>query len=71
MTLAAPSTTATLAEWLSYLEQLHPSAIDMGLERVRQVADRLPLQTSALKIVAAHARQTDDYSFAERFWPLL
>jgi len=51
MTLAAPSTTATLAEWLSYLEQLHPSAIDMGLERVRQVADRLPLQTSALKIV--------------------
>ena len=33
----------TLADWLSYLEQLHPSAIDMGLERVQQVADQLGL----------------------------
>lgn len=31
----------TLEEWLSYLERLHPSAIDMGLERVREVANRL------------------------------
>lgn len=51
MTLAAPSNTASLAEWLSYLEQLHPSAIDMGLERVREVAARLPIETTALKIV--------------------
>ena len=51
MTLASPSATATLAEWLCYLEQLHPSAIDMGLERVREVAARLPLETSAVKIV--------------------
>jgi dihydrofolate synthase/folylpolyglutamate synthase len=51
MTLAAPSNTASLAEWLSYLEQLHPNAIDMGLERVREVAARLPLETTALKIV--------------------
>ena len=51
MTLAAPSNTASLADWLSYLEQLHPSAIDMGLERVREVAARLPLETAAVKIV--------------------
>ena len=29
------------------------------------------MSASAIQIVAAHARQTDDYSFAERFWPLL
>jgi hypothetical protein len=30
-------TQRTLGEWLAYLEQLHPSAIDMGLERSQQV----------------------------------
>jgi dihydrofolate synthase/folylpolyglutamate synthase len=29
---------STLAEWLEYLEQLHPKAIAMGLERVSEVA---------------------------------
>ena len=29
------------AAWLQTLEQRHPSAIDMGLERVGAVADRL------------------------------
>ena len=33
----------SLAEWLEYLERLHPSAIDMGLERVRAVWSRLGL----------------------------
>ncbi len=37
---AAPQ---SLADWLSYQEQLHPSAIEMGLTRVRAVADRLAL----------------------------
>lgn len=31
----------SLAEWLAVLEALHPSEIDMGLERVRTVAERL------------------------------
>jgi dihydrofolate synthase/folylpolyglutamate synthase len=31
----------TLAEWLAYLEQLHPSTIDLGLGRIAQVRDRL------------------------------
>jgi dihydrofolate synthase/folylpolyglutamate synthase len=34
---------ASLADWLSYLEQLHPSTIDLGLERVAAVRDRLAL----------------------------
>jgi dihydrofolate synthase/folylpolyglutamate synthase len=32
---------ATLAEWLAYLETLHPKAIALGLERVREVYARL------------------------------
>ncbi len=31
----------SLADWLSYLERLHPSSIDMGLERVARVRDAL------------------------------
>lgn len=33
----------TLAGWLSYLERLHPSAIDLGLDRVAAVRGRLGL----------------------------
>ncbi|HSC78988.1 MAG TPA: bifunctional tetrahydrofolate synthase/dihydrofolate synthase [Chitinolyticbacter sp.] len=33
----------TLEAWLAHLEQLHPSAIDMGLERVARVRDALDL----------------------------
>jgi len=34
----------TLAEWLTYLESLHPKTIALGLERVAQVKLRLNLQ---------------------------
>ena len=34
---------SSLAEWLAYLETLHPKAISLGLERVRAVHDRLAL----------------------------
>ncbi len=33
----------TLDDWLNYLEQLHPKAIDMGLERVKRVRDAMEL----------------------------
>ena len=33
----------TLPEWLAHCERLHPHTIDMGLERVRTVADRMGL----------------------------
>lgn len=41
----------TLADWLSYLEQLHPSAIDMGLDRVAEVARRLGLGRPAPTVI--------------------
>jgi len=41
----------TLGDWLAYLEQLHPSAIDMGLERSQQVALRLGLGRLAPRVV--------------------
>jgi dihydrofolate synthase / folylpolyglutamate synthase len=34
----------TLADWLTYLETLHPKTIALGLERVAQVRQRLDLQ---------------------------
>ncbi len=39
--ITLPQATSPLAAWLSYLESLHGKAIDMGLERVSQVAARL------------------------------
>ncbi len=39
--ITLPQATSPLAAWLSYLENLHSKAIDMGLERVSQVAARL------------------------------
>src|SRR5690554_4161148 len=41
----------TLADWLSYLEQLHPTAIDMGLERAGEVARRLGLGRPAARVI--------------------
>jgi len=32
----------SLAEWLAWQEQLHPSTIELGLDRVKSVATRLP-----------------------------
>ncbi len=43
--------TRNLKQWLSYLEQLHPNEIDMGLARVQDVAQRLRLPRLAKKIV--------------------
>lgn len=40
-----------LGEWLAYLEQLHPSAIDMGLDRSREVARRLGLGKPAPLVI--------------------
>lgn len=44
-------TQRTLGDWLAYLEQLHPSAIDMGLERSQQVAARLGAGRPAPRVV--------------------
>jgi len=42
----------TLNDWLSWQETLHPSEIDLGLERVQQVYQRLhPDQTHPYKVI--------------------
>lgn len=43
--------TRSLADWLSYLEQLHPVSIDMGLERAREVLQRLDLGCLAPRVI--------------------
>ncbi len=48
-----PSQSATLEQWLQYLEALHPKAIEMGLDRIRTVAKKLPLESVAIKFVVA------------------
>lgn len=41
-----PTAGRSLDDWLRYQEQLHPTGIDLGLERVARVADRLKLRRS-------------------------
>ena len=43
----------TLQEWLDFCERLHPVSIDMGLDRVRAVADRLSLHFECPVITVA------------------
>ena len=40
-----------LAQWLAWIEGRHPKAIDMGLERVRRVAERLQLPRPAQHVI--------------------
>jgi dihydrofolate synthase/folylpolyglutamate synthase len=42
---------ASLNEWLAYLEALHPSEIDLGLDRLRQVAQRLNVQSLPCEVI--------------------
>ncbi|RWU12815.1 bifunctional tetrahydrofolate synthase/dihydrofolate synthase [Pseudidiomarina gelatinasegens] len=48
--VAKPSSSAGLNAWLNYLEHLHHSAIDMGLDRIKQVANRLELTTTSAQV---------------------
>jgi dihydrofolate synthase/folylpolyglutamate synthase len=41
----------SLADWLEQQQQSHPSAIDLTLERVREVARRLDLLTPAFRVI--------------------
>jgi dihydrofolate synthase/folylpolyglutamate synthase len=43
----------TLDDWLAHCEQIHPKGIDMGLERVRKVAQRLGLAFKCPVIMVA------------------
>ena len=41
----------SLAEWLTWIEACHPANIELGLERVKQVYDRLAIDLSAATVV--------------------
>ena len=42
----------TLAGWLARLEQQHPKAIDLGLDRVREIAARMGLGKPATQVIS-------------------
>ncbi len=44
---------STLSEWLAHCEQIHPQNIAMGLERVREVAQRMQLKFDCPVITVA------------------
>ncbi|MEO6972939.1 MAG: bifunctional tetrahydrofolate synthase/dihydrofolate synthase [Rhodoferax sp.] len=43
----------TLQDWLAHCERLHPKSIDLGLERVRQVAERIAIHFDCPVITVA------------------
>lgn len=45
------NTNRTLNEWLSWMEQNHPTEIELGLERIGHVAERLPIDLSGTTVV--------------------
>lgn len=48
MTTARPQ---TLSDWLAYIEQQHPATIDMGLDRVRAVAQAMGLGVPGKRVI--------------------
>ncbi len=42
---------SSLAEWLGWLEQSHPKEIDLGLDRIRQVAARMEMLKPRAKVI--------------------
>jgi dihydrofolate synthase/folylpolyglutamate synthase len=44
--IGAPGPKGTFAEWLTYIESIHPASIDMGLSRVQSVGAALGLLTT-------------------------
>ena len=49
--MCVPSTNDSLDQWLDWLEHLHPTTIDMGLQRVGEVADRLGLRPAKTPLI--------------------
>ena len=47
------SSTNTLSDWLAHCERLHPKTIELGLERVRTVAQRMGLRLDCPVITVA------------------
>ena len=52
----------SLDSWLAHCERLHPKNIDMGLERVRTVAERMALKFDCPVITVAGTNGTVSYT---------
>src|SRR5689334_23422837 len=50
----------TLQEWLSWQEQLHPNAIDLGLDRVTAVLGSLGLSKPAYPILTVGGTRSEE-----------
>ncbi|MEI2418605.1 bifunctional tetrahydrofolate synthase/dihydrofolate synthase [Orrella sp. JC864] len=48
-----PDAHATLDQWLGYLESIHSRPMELGLERVREVAQRMALRLDCVTFVVA------------------
>ena len=49
--MQSPSPKASLNDWLAWLEELHPVEIDLGLDRVSEVARRLKLTPAPMPVI--------------------
>lgn len=49
--MSAPTTASPLARWLAWLDSLNPAAIELGLDRVRRVAERLEAARPRLPVI--------------------
>ena len=47
----APLDSEKLADWLNWLESLDPSKIELGLDRIRRVYQRLPQLSDSTKVI--------------------
>ncbi|MDH5858339.1 bifunctional tetrahydrofolate synthase/dihydrofolate synthase [Lampropedia aestuarii] len=53
LSFAAPAPGSALTQWLSYCERIHPTTIELGLERVAKVAQTLQLHFDCPVITVA------------------
>jgi len=51
MTTMESTDTRSLTDWLAHIDRQHPKSIDMGLDRVREVAKRLGLKRPARHVI--------------------
>ncbi len=49
--MQSPTPKASLEDWLAWLEELHPLEIDLGLDRVSEVALRLKLAPASMPVI--------------------
>lgn len=51
MDFVRPTANASLADWLDWLLQLHPEEIDLGIERVQSIAQKMSLYPFPAKVI--------------------